>query len=182
MLLYIQQTITNKEIEMTTKTTSTEKTMNGKTIKVTLNRGVFEEEIRLDGQLTGTKSHLFDKLEIFLFDGTKRLESGSKIDSIENHTRHPNYQNAVKAGCVGLVGRNWFVKSETENVINEMIDIVASENPITEEMITLKNQEAEKELIAKKNMEAIEKMEREQEKHAGWCKICKDWTYGDCGH
>lgn len=167
---------------MTVKTTKSENKVNGKTIKVTLERGTWEEEINLDGFVCGSKTHLVDRLEITLLDGNKRVDSGSKIDEMKNYTRHPNYNAAIKAGCVGLIGNKWFVKAETVEIINEMIKNVEKDNPITGEMIAIKNEEMKKEMIARKNLEEIEKMDRNREKHAGWCKICEDWTYGDCGH
>jgi len=168
---------------MTTKITTVEnKTTSGKVIKVTLMRGTRDEEIRLDGTYIRTQSHLVNDLVIKLLDGNKVLDSGKTISPMNNNKNHSQYNNAVKAGCVGLIGQRWFVTPETEKIINEMIATVESDNLTTSDMITIKNIEVEKNLIAQKNMEENDKRERELQNSAGYCNKCGTYCYGDCAN
>lgn len=122
---------------MTTRTIET----SGKTIKVTLERGTWEEEIRLDGMLCGTETHAVDRTEIALYDGSKKLAYGSSLDALP--TQHSKLNQAIEAGCVGIVGNEWFVKSKTAETIRTALAALEAENPKTIEQIAIENQETE---------------------------------------
>lgn len=126
---------------MTTQTaTRTIEISSGKTIKVTIERGTWEEEIRLDGTLCGTKTHAVDRTEIALYAGSKRLAYGSALEPLP--TRHSKLADAIKAGCVGIVGRELFVKPETADAIRSALEELDAENPKTAEQIAIEIQRA----------------------------------------
>ena len=115
--------------------------ISGKTIKVTLERGTWDEQIYLDGMLCGTKTHAVDHTEIALYDGDKRLAYGNAINGLP--ARHPKLAEAKKVGCVGLVGRDWFVKSETADLINSALTELERENPKTAAQVAIEKAKAD---------------------------------------
>ena len=166
---------------MTTKTaTRIISANNGKTIKVTLERGVWDEEIRLDGMLCGTKPHLVNRTEITLYDGSKKLATSESLDPLPK--RHNQLAQAIKAGCVAVIGRDCFVKQGSADAIRAALAELEVENPKTPEMIAMEQADAERERIGNENMARMAAEQREREAHIGWCKRCQDYTYGDCGH
>src|SRR3990167_5930192 len=114
---------------MTTITASRMISTNGKMIKVTLERGTWDEEIRLDGMLCGTRTHKVDRTEIALYDGSKKLAYGDALEPLP--TRHSKLDQAIKAGCVGIVGNAWFVQSATAETIRTALAELEAELPKT---------------------------------------------------
>jgi hypothetical protein len=163
----------------TTKATRTIE-ISGKTVKVTLERGTWEEEIRLDGTLCGTKTHLVDRTEIALYQDGKMLTHGAQINPMPK--QHKYLAQAIKSGSVGIIGGDWFVKADTAAQIEAAIAELEAENPKTEEMIAMEAESAERKATAERNLARMEAEERERQQNPGWCKRCGDYTYGDCGH
>lgn len=125
---------------MATVTKTKTISINGKTIKVTLERGTWVEDIHLDGWLCGTKTHAVDRTEIALYDGSERLAYGASLNPLPK--RHPKLSDAIKAGCVGIVGYEWFVKSETAAAITAALAELDADNPKTDEQSSIEMQEA----------------------------------------
>ena len=126
---------------MATITKSKSIILNGKTVKVTLERGTWIEDVRLDGMLCGTKTHVVDRTEIALYDDRdNRLSYGSTLDPMP--TRHGSLKQAIEAGCVGIVGSEWFVKAETASAIRAALIELDADNPKTADQIAIETQRA----------------------------------------
>ena len=126
---------------MATITKSKSIVLNGKMVKVTLERGTWVEDVRLDGALCGTKTHVVDRTEIALYDDRdNRLSYGSTLDSMP--TRHGSLKQAIEAGCVGIVGREWFVKPHTAEAIRTALAELEAENPKTPEQTAIETERA----------------------------------------
>lgn len=125
---------------MATTTKTKTININGKTVKVMLERGTWIEDIHLDGMLCGTKMHTIDRTEIALYDGSERLAYGSTLKPLPE--RHPKLAEAKRAGCVGIVGHEWFVKSETADTIRIALAELEAENPKTPEQVELERDKA----------------------------------------
>jgi hypothetical protein len=165
---------------MTIRTSTRTLNANGKTIEVTLERGTWEDEIRLDGTLCGTKTIKVDRTTIALYDHGKRLAYGESLDPLP--AKHSQLAQAIKAGSVGIVGNVWFVQPATAAMIRQALAEVEEENPKTPEMIAIESAEAKRERIAEENQARVTAEQKERASHPGWCKRCQSYTYGDCGH
>jgi hypothetical protein len=163
---------------MTTKTATREIKLTDTTVKVSIERGTWEEEIRLDGTLCSTKTNAVDRTEIALYDGSKRLAYGKAIDPLPR--KHSDLAKAIKAGCVGIVGGRWFIKSDTADAIRAALAELDAENPKTAEMTAIEQAEQERKRIGEQNMARIEAERRERNSHPGWCNKCHSYCYGDC--
>lgn len=163
---------------MTTKTTTKTVNINGITVKVTVERGTWVEEIMWDGYNTGrTQTHLVDRTLITVSrDGTE-LTSDSSINPLP--ARHSQLEAAKKAGCVAMIGSS-FIKPETANIIRQALAECTAENPKTPEMITLENEAAEREEAERKAYAMRMQEQRELEAMPGYCKKCHSFCYGDC--
>jgi len=122
---------------MTTKTVTRTWNSKGFTFKVTVEQGIWEEERYLDGQFIGIKAHPIDKVEIALYDNNgKLLDSGREIEPLPK--QHTQLAQAIKAGCVGLIGRRLFIGPENKTKIEQTLaEIKAEIGPKTEEQIKL---------------------------------------------
>lgn len=155
--------------------------LNGKTLKVTLERGVWDEEVHLDGTPTGTyRTYLVERTKIALYDDRKELVSGDALAPLPK--QHRQLSAAVQQGCVGMVGREWFVKPATADAIRKALAELEEDNPKTARQIQLEAEAEERQRIGEENLRRMEAEQRERERHPGWCKRCQDYTYGDCGH
>lgn len=126
---------------MSTTTKSKSIKIGAKTVKVTIERGTWDETIGLDGMDCGIKTHSIDRTEIALYDGSKKLSSGNTLSALPK--QHSKLADAVKAGCVGIVGNSWFVKPETADAIRSALAELEAENPKTAEQIAIETRKAE---------------------------------------
>src|SRR3972149_1252306 len=120
---------------MTTITASRMISTNGKTIKVSLERGTWDEEIRLDGMPSGAKTHPIDRTEIVIYDASgKAVASGSGLSGLSK--AYNQYNEAIKRGCIGMVGK-CYLMPDTYNLIASALAELEAENPKTAEQIAI---------------------------------------------
>jgi hypothetical protein len=110
----------------TTTTTRTIKTPATE-IKITLERGTWEETISLDGMECGSKIHSIDRISISAFVNGQRLDSNGLKDMPANHPQ----------GATGYLGGNWWVSAATEAMIRSAIAELEAENPKTPDQIAI---------------------------------------------
>lgn len=159
---------------MATKTLKTSKTI----VTVTLERGVYDHENRLDGMLCSTERRYFENTEIAICDASgKRLTSGSKIEPLNK--KHTHYAQAIKAGCVAMVG-NAFLHPDTRDWIVNALAELEAENPKSDEQIALEAAEAKRRRIGEENLDRMAREYAERRQHPGWCDKCQSYCYGDC--
>lgn len=126
---------------MTTKKTERIIEAGEMTIKVTIERGVWTEEVSLDGMATGTyNNHLVNRTTIALYNGKKLMASGSALQAMPKN--HKSYKQAVDAGCNVYVGDAWFPKPSSEQAIRTALAEMEIENPVTAEMAEIVNADA----------------------------------------
>jgi hypothetical protein len=124
----------------TNKYTATRKMANGKKIEVTVENGTWTEEIRLDGQATGTyNTHIVSTKEIVLRDENgKVIVSSSEIKPMSYAKIHYSrqYPEAVEAGCVGMIDRA-FIKQDTYDMVMSAIAEAEAAAPKTGRQIEI---------------------------------------------
>jgi len=117
---------------MTTITASRMISTNGKTIKVSLERGTWDEEIRLDGMLCGTKTHPIDRTEIVIYDASgKAVASGSGLSGLSK--AYNQYNEAIKRGCIGMVGKCYLMPDTYNLIASALVGIVLSSRALSQE-------------------------------------------------
>lgn len=122
------------------KTDTITKTIDGKTLVVTLTRGLWDDEVNLDGHLCGVVTRRVNRTEISLFDGNKKLASGTSLEPLPQ--THRLLADAVKAGCVGIVGREWFVRPNTAEAIRSALAELETMNPKSAKQIKIEEEKA----------------------------------------
>lgn len=158
--------------------------LNGTTVEIELTREVIEYEKIWEGYEMGTERQLRQRVSIVVTKNEKSMsvEGENFGDFAICEKVSPMFNKSMyEKGARGRIG-NGYVGQELYDAICEAYAKLDTEVTKSEEYVAIENEENLKKEIGKRNMEELEKMEREQEKHVGWCKICKDWTYGDCGH
>lgn len=127
----------------TNKHTAHRTSSTGKQIIVTVERGTWTETIHWDGYDMGEKTHVIDRTEITLSDETgKVLASDSAIRPLR--TTHKQYAEAVKRGCVGMIGSNLFLTAEAHRLIVEALAEADAAAPKTAEQIEIETAAAAK--------------------------------------
>lgn len=129
----------------TNKYTATRK-IDDKAIQVTVERGTWDEKKYLDGYYTGTETHIVNKMTICLIDANGNVVvSGNEIKPMSYAKVHypRQYDEAVNAGCVGMLGRA-FLRSEVHGLIVDAIAEADANTPKTTEQIEIETAEAER--------------------------------------
>jgi hypothetical protein len=114
--------------------------LNGKTIKISLIRGVDDRENRLDGMLVSISREIAEYTEIVIYDASgKAIASGSKLSGLSRG--YNQYDEAVKRGCKGMVGK-CYLMPETYDAIAVALAELDAENPKTDEQIEIEARKA----------------------------------------
>lgn len=120
----------------TNKTTKTTTSKSGKTIKITIERGTWEETVNLDGHECGTKTNLIDQTEISIIDETgKVLMSGSKLGKLTD-------KKMIAQGGVASLGRA-VLGQAMYDAISILLAEVDAVTPKTAEQIKIETAKAE---------------------------------------
>lgn len=125
--------------------TAIRKTTTGNTVEVTIERGTWDETIGADGWDTGIiKTHIIDRTTITLRDSKgEMIGSGDRIRpmSAAKVLSPKSYPEAVKAGCVGMVGHA-YVKQATLDLITDAMAEADAAAPRTDRQIEIETAEA----------------------------------------
>jgi hypothetical protein len=118
--------------------------LSGKTIEVTIERGTYSREVRLDGMPTGTyKTEVIDATTITLRDASgKVLASESEIRPLSCGKGLRNYSQAVKMGCKGMIGDHVFLSAETYDAIVSALAEANAAAPKTAEQVEIEDARA----------------------------------------
>lgn len=129
----------------TTTHTATRKTATGSIVEVTIERGTWDENVTADGMDIGLiKTHIVNTVTITLRDATgKFLASSDRVIpmSAAKVLSPKSYPDAVKAGCVGMVGAA-YIKPATRDLIVSAIDEAEGAAPKTAKQIEIETAEA----------------------------------------
>lgn len=134
----------------TNKHIATRKLSSGLTIRVTVERGTWTEQKNWDGYEMGTETHVVNRTEIALLDGSgKVLTTDSEIRPLEagRIAYAKQYKQAVESGCVGMLGKA-FVKQDTADIIAQAIAEADAAAPKTAEQIAIETDETERQAKA----------------------------------
>jgi hypothetical protein len=125
----------------TNKYTTTRKTTTGQTVEVTIERGTWTENVTADGMDIGLiKTHVVNTTTITLRDAAgKTLASASEIAPLSR--AYSQYAEAVKAGCVGMIGRA-YIKQATYDLIVDAIAEASANAPKTAKQTEIETAEA----------------------------------------
>lgn len=120
----------------TNKHTATRKTATGQIIDVTVERGTWDESVTADGMDIGLiKTHIVNTTTITLRDAAgKVLASASEISPLSR--AYNQYAEAVKAGCVGMIGRA-YIKQTTHDLIVDAMSEADAAAPQTARQIEI---------------------------------------------
>lgn len=127
------------------KHTAIRKTPMGSTVAVTIERGTWDETISADGWDTGiVKTHIVNRTTITLRDvAGKTLASSDRVTpmSAAKVLSPKSYPDAVKAGCVGMVGAA-YIKHAVLDLITDAQTEADAASPKTARQIEIETAEA----------------------------------------
>lgn len=132
---------------MTNKHTVTREIGGGNSVRVTVERGTWDEEKRLDGECVGTETHAVDRTEIELLRGGKVLVKDDRITRLSDLSAKQQ-KEAKKSGYAGMVGKAW-LKPDTLEIVESAITEAEDAVQKTSEQIAIEDAESESEAEAK---------------------------------
>jgi hypothetical protein len=157
------------------------KTINRKSgakIIVTMTRDVVDNIAYADGANVklGTKNH--EWTEIIMVASNGKSVKGNKVTILD-----PKFHAAeIAKGAYAQIAPKAYMSLDAYNEVIAALAELDAELGKSDEFVANEQAEAAK---AAKVAEAIRQADAEdaaRERTTGWCKVCRDWTYGDCGH
>lgn len=162
------------------KLTKTAETENA-TIVASLTRQVNDKTAYADGYNLITGRELYQRYEVQLTskrNGKSILSSHPEIAHLVSKTEK---RDKAPTGAYARLG-DAYISQQLYDLIVGMCAQLDAELGKSDEWVALEAEAAERKRIGLKNLEQREAEMAERAKNSGWCPICKDWTYGDCGH
>lgn len=157
-----------------------------KIMEITLTRGTYEDDNRLDGHLISADTKVYEEYRVVMTNknaGATMETTGKPGDFafFEVIAGNRYYKNAP-AGAYARIG-DAYIGQEAYEIAAKMIaelDAEISDATIaTIKAATQAKEEQQKELAAIENEKIVEE-EEARRKHPGWCEKCGSYCYGDC--
>lgn len=157
------------------------KTINRKSgakIIITMSRNVVDDIAYADGHdiKIGTTNHEWTEIKMIASNG--KTVKGNQVTVLD-----PKFHaNDIAKGAYAQIAPNAYMSQDAYDEVIAALAELDAELGKTDEFVANEQAEAAK---AAQVAEAIRQADAEdarRERNAGWCKICRDWTYGDCGH
>lgn len=150
---------------------------SGTNIKIALTRDVQDDVAYADGYNITVGRKIYERTEIVLHTKDGKIERADRMRILKGKLDEKH----IAQGAYAQIG-NGLIRKNTYDQITAALAELDTQIGKSDEYLALKQAEAERKARGEENLKRMEVEMRQRESSPGWCKKCKDWTYGDCGH